>query len=491
MSAVRCPDGTPGPYDRAVGTAQRYDEVPYVSLPYADCRPDALAVVAHLAGLDLPDPAGWRVLDLGCGDATNLLAIAQAMPGARCVGVDGSAAAIERGRALARAAGLDVELLHGDLADLPDTLGVFDAVFVHGVWSWVGADLRALLPATVARVLAPRGVAYVSYLALPGHLLLAPARGLASRRARDGADPREKVAAARESVALALALRDGGAEDVFGQLLAAEKRRWEARPDFMIFHDVLDPNATAFALEDVAAAMAGAELEWLGEAQPNGWWPWRLDAEGAERLRTAAGPDRVARQQLFDDVQGVNFKASLFVHAGVAPAGEPDPARALDLLAAQPVRPPDDTPGGALERRLLDALELRPAPMAEIAAQAGVEPPVAAAAVLRLVTGKAATVHRLRPAWTADPRERPLASPLARVQATGSPNVTTLRHDGVSFNEDLGRALLLLLDGTRDRATLVEDLARAGGMDADSTRALEEGIDRALAAIGRMGLLLA
>ena len=129
--------------------------------------PDMLAAVARLAGMDVGSPRAWRILDLGCSDGGNLLSIAAANPEMRCVGVDGNLGAIQRGRALAEVAGLDVELVHGDITALPESLGTFDAVLVHGVWSWGGDGVRAALPGALDRLLSADGLAYISYLAHP------------------------------------------------------------------------------------------------------------------------------------------------------------------------------------------------------------------------------------------------------------------------------------------------------------------------------------
>ena len=55
--------------------------------------------------------------------------------------------------------------------------------------------------------------------------------------------------------------------------------------------------------------------------------------------------------------------------------------------------------------------------------------------------------------------ERPVASGLARLHARNGPLVTNLRHDSVRMDDELGRELLAALDGTRDRAELLDHLA--------------------------------
>src|SRR5205814_180370 len=66
------------------------------------------------------------------------------------------------------------------------------------------------------------------------------------------------------------------------------------------------------------------------------------------------------------------------------------------------------------------------------------------------------------------PSERPLASAHARLLAPLRADLTNLRHEIAIVENELARALLPLLDGTRDRAALADavaglEAAREGG----------------------------
>ena len=147
--------GMPAAVTMARGTAA-YDAVAYPGFAYPQAHPVRLATNATLRGLQPPDVATARVLELGCGDGGHLIPIAAAYPGMRCVGIDASGAAIARGAELVAVAGLDnVELLEGDLAALPETLGTLDYITAHGVYSWVPDAVRDDLLAAIRRHLAP------------------------------------------------------------------------------------------------------------------------------------------------------------------------------------------------------------------------------------------------------------------------------------------------------------------------------------------------
>ena len=113
------------------------------------------------------------------------------------------------------------------------------------------------------------------------------------------------------------------------------------------------------------------------------------------------------------------------------------------------------------------------------------------------------SLHSYAPPVTATPGERPLASPVARLQARTSEVVTNLYHQGVELIP-FRRCLLLLLDGSRDRAALVEDLLDLVGqgvlvmhdegqrVDVDTVRqTLDQELEGNLHALARLSLLIA
>jgi len=120
-----------------------YDRVPYPGYPYAQTDPDRLATLATLFGLEPPALETCRVLELGCGDAANLVSLAVSYPDASFLGVDAAQSAVARARALVAALGLtNVALEEGALERMQPTSGGFDYVIAHGVYSWVAPPVR-------------------------------------------------------------------------------------------------------------------------------------------------------------------------------------------------------------------------------------------------------------------------------------------------------------------------------------------------------------
>ena len=198
-----------------------YDEVAYPSVPLAQTQPDGFATQAHLLGVRAPDPAGCRVLEIGCSDAGNLAWLAAHTPGSQFLGVDLSLEAV--GRAQGVIAGLpNIAVRQADLRQLD--AGQHDIVIAHGVYSWLPRPGDLL--ACIDRHLADDGIAYVSYNVMPGSRVRQMAGDVIRRHTAGMPD---RVTAARALMDL-VQVRDGGlparGDDARGD--AAEFR--QARP---------------------------------------------------------------------------------------------------------------------------------------------------------------------------------------------------------------------------------------------------------------------
>ena len=93
-------------------------------------------------GVAVPSVSQARVLEVGCGDGTNVIPMAAALPAARFVGCDLSERALAAGRRTIDALGLsNIALVQDDLRTLPLEDGDFDFIIAHGVYSWVPHDV--------------------------------------------------------------------------------------------------------------------------------------------------------------------------------------------------------------------------------------------------------------------------------------------------------------------------------------------------------------
>lgn len=150
-------------------TAQDYDAVPYEDCPLIQTRPDSLGLIARLFGIESAPPDKCRVLELGCASGGNLIPLAYYWPGSEFVGVELSEKQAELGNNIIREMQLsNISLLHRNILDLDETLGTFDYIIAHGVYSWVPADVQNHMMKLIPRILLPNGIAYISYNTFPG-----------------------------------------------------------------------------------------------------------------------------------------------------------------------------------------------------------------------------------------------------------------------------------------------------------------------------------
>jgi SAM-dependent methyltransferase len=242
FAMLRCPPLKRERQKKSGARAQRhepslaeYDELPYDCLPLAQTHPSRLAALAQLFGLTAPAVETCRVLELGCGNGNNLIAMAAALPGARFTGIDLSAGQIATGQTLIGAAGLtNVELRHGDIAEVDHRDGTFDYIIAHGVYSWVPPEVRERVMAIARANLAPNGVAYVSYNTLPGWATNGTLRDMMMFQANSVDDSAGKLRAGREMLDF---LAQSIPESPYGALAREEISFLKQQPDEYIAHD--------------------------------------------------------------------------------------------------------------------------------------------------------------------------------------------------------------------------------------------------------------
>jgi hypothetical protein len=81
--------------------------------------------------------------------------------------------------------------------------------------------------------------------------------------------------------------------------------------------------------------------------------------------------------------------------------------------------------------------------------------------LMRLVEAEAIELWQRAPRVATAIGERPMTSSLARCQlSSGLTMVTNQRHQSIDLPDESGRALVSLLDGTRDRAALAAAMGR-------------------------------
>jgi cyclopropane fatty-acyl-phospholipid synthase-like methyltransferase len=428
-------------------------------------------------------------LEIGCGAGGNLIAMAAATPGIRALGVDLAAEPIADGqRAIADIGLTNVELLHGDVREIPD-LGEFDYIIAHGVYSWIPPDARDALLGTVSSFLASRGIAYISYNAEPGGYFRRMLRDSGLWHARDVA-PGDYVARAEKARELYVFLDKHrvSSADTYGALLAREIPPLANAPLYRLVHDDLSEHFAASWFADFAAHAAGLGLGYVGEADLYGLRTEMLPSEVEPELWQLAGGDRIAFENYTDLMTARHFRQSVLCHEAYAPAGvEPLPELAERLhWAVLPNAEPLEVGLLAEAYAELAPLAGRTLDFATLRERLGADAGELARELLDGFRRERLLPHAGALEIPLEPAERPLASPLARWQATHGEELTSLAYTSIRMEEPAARLLITLLDGTRDRPAILAELHTRTGLELS-----ESDLDNNLRELAKLFLLQA
>ncbi len=221
------------------------------------------------AALGQRRPGARTFCELGCGQGFSTNLLASANPQIDFYANDFNPSHIAAARELADEAGTpNVCFFQDSFADFLERqdLPAFDIIALHGVYSWVSSENRARLVEFVRRRLAPGGLVYVSYNALPGLSQTMPLRQLMVEHGSHSAEP----TSTRIDAALAFADRIKAAGALyFSQAPLASARLDEIGPMAREYlaHEYFNRDWTSFYHSQVAADFEAADVAFIGSAQ--------------------------------------------------------------------------------------------------------------------------------------------------------------------------------------------------------------------------------
>ncbi|SRR5579871_17596 len=487
-------------------SANVYDQVRYPGAPQPSSHPARLSALARLYGRSFAPPSRCRVLEAGCGDGANLLSMAATAPQSRFVGFDLAETAIAQARATATAAGLtNVEFCVMDIKDVPESLGEFDYVIAHGVYAWVPASVRDALMRLIGRTLAPSGLAFVSYNAMPSARMRQVVRDILQDRVRDVKDVADKFAAAKESMEFHAAIwsqEDPLRTAMREQMLAALRK-----PIEVLFHDEMGEIFEPQFVSQVAIHAKWHGLQYLCDCNPALSSEAFFPSEDSAELRRRANGDWVRYEQLHDYVRLVRFRqtvlcrndgaidrradwtrvGSLHAQGRFLPSGAANPSRGAFVF-----RTDDGEVGGQISTTDANLATLinriGATDPGSMALEGAVTGPEIGDAILRLFLAGSLSLQTEPFAFTLTPSERPVASALARAQVLrGEKKLSSLRHTAIEIADPESRHFITLLDGTRTRTELATEMARHTGAPTELVAARLDGV---LTGLARSGLMM-
>lgn len=479
-------------------TPYSYDLVPYESHSYPQSHPDHLATLGSLFGLE-PSPVNrCRVLELGCASGGNLIPMAYRFPESTFVGFDLSVRELEIGRKMIQDLGLkNIVLNHLDIMDVHDSLGRFDYIIAHGIYSWVPDRVQDKIFAICNRNLSPLGMAYISYNTYPGWHMRGMIRHMMLYHTSQFQDANEKIREARALIDF-LANSIPGEKDHFALLLENELGLIRRSEDSYIFHEHLEEKNAPLYFHQFVERAEKQGLQYLAEAEFSSMLTSGFPKEVGETLE-GISKDLIAAEQYMDFLRNRLFRQTILCHSELSLERTLVADNLEGLLiasrAAPESKPVDLVPGvkqtfrtetgawtksdfpvtkaalavlrdawpnamtldtlmkGAeqLLQEKLPTLKLNPAEGKESLGED----------ILHCFAGNVVELHTCQADFVTAVSANPMTSPLAAYQADHGLPIVNQRHESIEV-DPLSKELLKAMNGTRDMKTLLAYLTRKG-----------------------------
>ena len=322
LYSSREPDSCTDPEDtqRLTGHMSEYiyDQLPYTSRAFPATHPRNLAAVAYLRGMEPAPMENCRVLELGCASGGNLFPMAAHYPQSRFLGIDNSRREIDDGLALGKRLGLrNIDLRAMDIMDIDESLGEFDYIIVHGVYSWVPDEVRQRILEICSRQLSPNGIAYISYNVLPGWHLYGTARDIMRYAVRDFDDTHgleRKVQTACEWLSTLTEILPAEKNPYIFQLRAVAKKITSSDPSYLL-HEYLAEINNPYHFHEFINDIRKFRLRYVGDAATLGYGI--VPSAALDKRLAECSRDVMDFEQRADFLLNREFRCALLCRTGV------------------------------------------------------------------------------------------------------------------------------------------------------------------------------
>ncbi len=507
-----------------------YDVMPYPSKFFLQTHPDRLATLATLFGMNPARIETCRVLELGCGNGSNLISHAFNLPNAKFVGVDLAENHITDAKKSAEELNLqNTEFYQMDVMEMSvESFGKFDYVIAHGLFSWVPDFVQAKTLALYREFLTENGVGYMSYNAFPGAHHRQMVQKMMRFHARHFDEPLEKVG---KSISFLAFLSENATEkEIFAPILQSELKRHFEHDAADIFHDDLSDLNVAFYFHEFAELLKQNNLQYLAEAELHAMGTQSLSKDAREFIESLE--DIVEREQYLDFFRGRIFRQTLFCREEIPLNRNPEPSVMNKFLLSSSIRPQSSKPDLAAQKvekfvgmkgvgieidhpltkaalvhlgqiwgRAMQFGELLQKAKETVIGQ-GFKTQnwdeqfyITSAILLQICRGTGLIeLHLFQPEAETKVSEKPKVNALAIWQLPQANNVLTLLNLDVKIEDEISRHLLQICDGTRNRQQILtemrefitesEDIEDKETLLAD----LSDWLDESLAQLAKLGM---
>ena len=292
-------------------------DVEYGSAYYGGQLPELANLIALICGYAPRDlQNGYTCCELGCGTGSTIATLAAADGRGRFFGVDFNPAHIASGLEVLQEAKIDtVSLSDASFAELLDNLDElpdFDIITLHGVYSWVAADVRQQIVRFLDAKLKPGGIVYISYNSLPGWLNCLPLQRLMQEYGRRL--PGTSIDQAHGGFALLERLAETQAIAVVPEnpFLDHIRKAADVRYGSYLAHEYMNAVWQPMYFREVAQDLSAARLKFIGSANIFDNYPGMCLSE-EQRAIVDSMPDPILRETVRDYCQAKLLRRDIFV----------------------------------------------------------------------------------------------------------------------------------------------------------------------------------
>lgn len=316
-------------------------DIDYTFGYYGELAPLQLRFALAAAGRHAPTRiAAPTYLELGYGQGTSLAMHAATNPGTYW-GTDFLPSQAAHAQQLVTATGADTNVLEASFGELAARIDLpqFDAIVLHGIWSWISDENRAYITEIARKALKPGGVVYVSYNTMPGWAAAGPVQHLMSQyagrvafgssvmRAQNALSFTKKLAAADAAY-----FRNNTRVD----RLLAELDKKDAT---YVAHEYLNADWHPMPFADTAAVLTDAKLGFAADATLIEQIDMFNIAEDGRKL-LASLPDPIFTQTVRDYMLNRQFRRDIFTK-GVRVLSKGERAAVLDAMSFTLLKEPN------------------------------------------------------------------------------------------------------------------------------------------------------
>ena len=292
-----------------------YDEIPYESNPFFQSHPERLRTIGYLFGMNPAEVSKSRILELGCASGGNIIPIAYYEPNSKIVGIDNSQIQIDFANDEIKYLNLkNIEVKCCSILDVNESIGKFDYIIVHGIFSWVPIEVRKKIFEICNKCLTEQGIAYISYNTLPGWNMVKSIRDMMLYHSSFFNNIHDKINQSKVFLNFVGESLEGQ-NSSYARLLKEEIKILSPQPDSYLRHDHLEDINQPYYFNNFMKEASDFNLQYLADASIASMFLGNMPPKVIEQLKVIN--DIIRLEQYMDFIYNRRFRTTLLCKKGI------------------------------------------------------------------------------------------------------------------------------------------------------------------------------